>query len=70
MSKDKLTPMSMRLFFSELERLELKVNSFILMQDGEVEAQFWRKPYREGTQQLLFSLSKTLYIHSGRDRLG
>ncbi|MCL6457891.1 MAG: beta-lactamase family protein [Gorillibacterium sp.] len=46
-------------FFAEIERLHLEVNSFMLLQDGKVTAQFWRKPYDQDSQQLLFSLSKS-----------
>lgn len=43
----------------QIERLNLAVNSFMLLQDGKTTARFWRKPYREDCQQLLFSLSKS-----------
>jgi len=46
-------------FFEQVERLKLDVNSFMLLQDGEVVAQFWRKPYRRECPQLLYSLSKS-----------
>ncbi|MBE1443076.1 serine hydrolase domain-containing protein [Paenibacillus sp. OAS669] len=59
MSYDKLSPKSVLRFLTDLERSRLWVNSFILFQDGNIEAQFWRKPYKKGTQQLLFSLSKS-----------
>lgn len=46
-------------FFAQVERLKLDVNSFMLLQDGEVVSQFWRKPYRSECPQLLYSLSKS-----------
>ncbi|MCR8635489.1 serine hydrolase domain-containing protein [Paenibacillus radicis (ex Xue et al. 2023)] len=46
-------------FFTRVEELNLQLNSFILLQDGQSTAQFWRKPYRKDAQQLLFSLSKS-----------
>jgi CubicO group peptidase (beta-lactamase class C family) len=46
-------------FFTRIEQLKLEVNSFILLQDGKVTAQFWRPPYRKDSPQLLYSLSKS-----------
>ncbi|MFD0710470.1 serine hydrolase domain-containing protein [Paenibacillus sp. GCM10027626] len=46
-------------FFTRIEQLKLEVNSFILLQDGKVTAQFWRPPYRKDHPQLLYSLSKS-----------
>jgi len=46
-------------FLSQIELLNLEVNSFILLQNGKATAQFWRSPYRRDCQQVLFSLSKS-----------
>jgi hypothetical protein len=46
-------------FFSCIEQLNLAVNSFVLLKNGKATAQFYRKPYRKESPQLLFSLSKS-----------
>jgi hypothetical protein len=46
-------------FFTQIEQSSLGINSFMLLQDGKATASFWRKPYRNDCQQLLFSLSKS-----------
>jgi Beta-lactamase len=46
-------------FFMRIEQLNLDVNSFMLLQDGKITAQFWRTPYRKDCPQLLYSLSKS-----------
>jgi hypothetical protein len=46
-------------FLSQVEFLNLEVNSFVLLQNGRATAQFWRNPYRRDCQQVLFSLSKS-----------
>jgi hypothetical protein len=54
-----LSSRSLLVFLEQIEALNLAINSFMLLQDGKVTAQFWRKPYRKENQQLLFSLSKS-----------
>lgn len=46
-------------FFMEVRERGLEVNSFMLLQDGKVTAEFTRMPYRPDTPQLLYSLSKS-----------
>ncbi len=46
-------------FYTQMERQQLEVNSFMLLQNGKVTSQFWRQPYHKDAQQLLFSLSKS-----------
>nr|WP_306813058.1 serine hydrolase [Paenibacillus soyae] len=41
------------------EQRQLAVNSFMLLQNGHVTAEFWREPYRSTSPQLLYSLSKS-----------
>ncbi|NIK70655.1 MULTISPECIES: serine hydrolase [unclassified Paenibacillus] len=45
--------------FAQTEQRDLQVNSFMLLQDGKVTAEYWREPYRKDTPQLLYSLSKS-----------
>lgn len=45
--------------FGQIEQRELHLNSFMLLQDGKVTAEFWREPYRKEIPQLLYSLSKS-----------
>lgn len=47
-------------FFMRVQELNLEVNSFMLLQNGKVTAEFTRMPYRPGTPQLLYSLSKSV----------
>ncbi|GAA3409447.1 serine hydrolase domain-containing protein [Paenibacillus hodogayensis] len=47
-------------FFDRVEQNKLQVNSFMLLQDGQVTAQMWRAPYRPNCPQLLYSLSKSV----------
>ncbi|MGZ9584513.1 serine hydrolase domain-containing protein [Paenibacillus marinisediminis] len=47
-------------FMNHMERLNLEVNSFMLLQNGRATAQFWRQPYRKDCPQILFSLSKSV----------
>lgn len=46
-------------FFDQIGRHELELNTFMLLQDGTVAAEFWREPYRRNCPQLLYSLSKS-----------
>ena len=46
-------------FFDQIEQNRLQVNSFILLQDGQITTQMWRAPYRPDCPQLLYSLSKS-----------
>lgn len=55
----RLTSQAIAHLLDEIEQAQLNINSMVLLQDGAVAAQFWRKPYREGIPQLLFSLSKS-----------
>lgn len=45
--------------FAQIEQRDLRVNSFLLLQNGTVTAEYWREPYRKDTPQLLYSLSKS-----------
>ncbi|MDP5275424.1 serine hydrolase domain-containing protein [Chengkuizengella axinellae] len=54
-----LSSKSLMDFFTKIEQLNLNINSFMLLQNGTVTSQFWCKPYRSDSQQLLFSLSKS-----------
>lgn len=54
-----LSSKSLLAFFTQINQLNLKLNSFILMQNGKATSTFYRDPYRPGTPQLLFSLSKS-----------
>ncbi|MGO4693419.1 serine hydrolase domain-containing protein [Paenibacillus sp. 2TAB26] len=54
-----LSSKSLLAFFTQIKQLNLKLNSFILMQNGKATSKFYRDPYRSGTPQLLFSLSKS-----------
>lgn len=47
-------------FFSRIEQSDLAVNTFMLLQNGEVTAAFARAPYRLDQPQLLYSLSKSV----------
>lgn len=47
-------------FFDMIEENNLQVNSFMLLQDGQVTARMWRAPYRPDRPQLLYSLSKSV----------
>lgn len=51
--------MNLKDLFTRIEQLDLRLNSFMLLQDGEVTAEFWREPYRNDVPQLLYSLSKS-----------
>jgi CubicO group peptidase (beta-lactamase class C family) len=57
--KHGLSSRSLLQFFAKIDRLQLDMNSFMLLKDGKAVARFWRKPYREDCRQLLFSLSKS-----------
>ncbi|WP_336775615.1 serine hydrolase domain-containing protein [Paenibacillus sp. MMO-58] len=46
--------------FARIEQRGLRVNSFMLLQDGKITAEYWREPYRKDTPQLLYSLSKSI----------
>lgn len=46
-------------FMAHIDRLNLQVNSLMLLQEGQVTAEFWRRPYRKDCPQLLYSLSKS-----------
>ncbi|MFF2017836.1 serine hydrolase domain-containing protein [Paenibacillus sp. NPDC058177] len=54
-----LTSKHLLSFFKKVQESNLDINSFILMKDGQAISQFYRKPYRKDTPQLLFSLSKS-----------
>jgi len=54
-----LSSKSLLTFYKQMKQLNLNVNSFILMQNGKVTSEFYRDPYRLGSPQLLFSLSKS-----------
>jgi len=54
-----LSSRALHAFFHQIERLELAVNGFMLLQGGKATAQFWREPYRKDSKQVLFSLSKS-----------
>lgn len=45
--------------FAQIEQRDMQVNSFLLLQDGKITAEYWREPYRKDTPQLLYSLSKS-----------
>lgn len=47
-------------FFDRIEEKHLLVNSFMMLQDGQVTACMWRAPYRRDCPQLLYSLSKSI----------
>lgn len=47
-------------FFSRIEQSDLAVNTFMLLQNGEVTAAVARAPYRLDQPQLLYSLSKSV----------
>lgn len=55
----RLSSKALLAFFTQIEQFKLEVNSFMLLQDGKVTAQFWRTPYRQNCPQLLYSLSKS-----------
>ncbi|AIQ43357.1 serine hydrolase [Paenibacillus sp. FSL R5-0912] len=54
-----LSSQALSRFFMEVREQGLEVNSFMLLQGGKVTAEFTRMPYRLGTPQLLYSLSKS-----------
>lgn len=54
-----LSSKSLLVFFDQIERYKLELNTFMLLQDGKVAAEFWREPYRRDCPQLLYSLSKS-----------
>ena len=47
-------------FYAAIEKQSLAVNTFILLQDGNMTSQFARSPYQLDCPQLLFSLSKSM----------
>ncbi|WNS43467.1 serine hydrolase [Paenibacillus sp. MMS20-IR301] len=57
--KHGLSSQALSRFFTAVREQGLEVNSFMLLQQGQVTAEFIRKPYRPGTPQLLYSLSKS-----------
>ncbi|WP_042202805.1 serine hydrolase domain-containing protein [Paenibacillus camerounensis] len=59
-SNNRLSPRTLRDFYDRLCQSGLAVNTFILMQDGEVTAAYSRPPYRLDQPQLLYSLSKSI----------
>ncbi|KUP21480.1 serine hydrolase [Paenibacillus sp. DMB5] len=59
-SNNRLTPRALTEFFSRIQQSGLAVNTFMLLQDGAVTAEFARAPYRVGQPQLLYSLSKSV----------
>ncbi|WP_127585121.1 serine hydrolase domain-containing protein [Paenibacillus koleovorans] len=46
-------------FFAKMEQLQLNVDTLMLLQNGQVTAEFCRVPYRLDSPRLLFSLSKS-----------
>ncbi len=46
-------------FFDRIEQNRLRVNNFILLQDGQMTARMCRTPYRPDCPQLLYSLTKS-----------
>ncbi|MEK3683055.1 serine hydrolase domain-containing protein [Paenibacillus sp. FSL R10-2736] len=57
--KHGLSSQDLSRFVMEVRERGLEVNSFMLLQDGQVTAEFTRMPYLPDTPQLLYSLSKS-----------
>lgn len=57
--KHGLSSQALSRFVMEVRERGLEVNSFMLLQDGQVTAEFTRTPYQPDTPQLLYSLSKS-----------
>ncbi len=58
--KQRLSSKVLTDFFSRIQQSGLAVNTFMLLQDGSVTAEFARVPYRVDQPQLLYSLSKSV----------